>query len=114
MAFHEEKIKSQLIMLAAQFVAREASRQSIITVTGISLSRDGNHATVLCTVLPEAKEAEAIDFLRRQRTDFYQFVLNYTKGRKTPLFDFSIDVGEKSRQRLDKLFTDDKLSHDSK
>ena len=108
-AYREEKLKSVLMAYAAEFIAREASQRSIITVTDVELSEDLSQATIRCTIFPVEHEERALEFLRRQRSDLYHFVNAKMKSKRIPLFDFAIDEGEKSRQQLDKAFLADKL-----
>ena len=98
-----EKIASLLMRLGAQFVERESSGKSIITITGINMLDDGADATLLFTTLPEAEETKALEFLKRQRSDFRDYVKKNWRMNPLPHFDFEIDLGEKNRQNIDKL-----------
>jgi len=53
--------------------------------------------------MPESYEESALDFTKRQRTEFRNFVKKNTQLRRLPFFDFKIDHGEKHRQHLDTL-----------
>ncbi|PIR45027.1 MAG: hypothetical protein COV10_01590 [Candidatus Vogelbacteria bacterium CG10_big_fil_rev_8_21_14_0_10_51_16] len=107
-----EKFALQLKEVAADFFLHETTPQSLITVTSVTLSRDGRRATVLCTVLPDTEEANALSFLRRRRSDLYAFALEKLQKHRMPLFDIAIDRGEKSRQGLDKALYDDRLKRE--
>jgi len=98
-----EKMSSLLMMMAADYVERTSNRKSIITITGIDLSEDLKTAKLLFTVLPDNMEGEALEFLKRQRSDFRDFVKKNWKAKLLPFFDFEIDKGEKNRQRIDEL-----------
>ena len=99
----QHKIAEQLAQLAALFVSRESNRQSLITITRADVSPDLSKATVYFTVLPNEKEQEALDFLKRKRVEFRTHVKQQTQLRRLPYFDFVIDEGEKNRQHLDTL-----------
>jgi len=88
---------------AAKFLQEQSNRTSMITVTNVDLSRDGKHATIFFTVLPETSEQAALDFSMRQRSDFTKFVHDNTKIVRVPMVVFAIDNGEKNRQHIDKL-----------
>ena len=104
MAPHRAEILSQqLQQKAAEYLQRESNRTSLITVTRCVLSENQKHATIFFTVLPTDKEAVAIEFVRRQRGDFIQFIRDTAKIGRLPLLDFKLDVGEKNRQRIDEL-----------
>lgn len=89
--------------MAASYLNRESNRESLITVTRVSLSPDRRRATVFVTVLPESVEEKALGFLSRKESDFKYHVLKKSELRIIPKISFEIDKGEKSRQRLDEL-----------
>lgn len=101
--FHQEKVRGQLTELAVRFFAREASNVSLMTITNTILSPDEKQALVCFTVLPEAEEAHALEFAKRKRTEFREFVKKESRIGIIPYFDFAIDLGEKNRQRVDEL-----------
>lgn len=103
MKFRDEKVTSNLKNLTAEFVAREAGVQSLITVTNLVYSERNNIATVFISVLPEAKEASALDFLKRKKYELYEYVRDHLRIRAIPRFDFEIDTGEKNRQKIDEI-----------
>lgn len=98
-----ESIKKIVKHAAAEFLQRESSGVSLMTVTDIVLSPDEKYATILCTVLPEDKEDAAIEFAKRKRSEFKEYVKSHTKLGRIPLFDFAIDRGEKHRQKIDRI-----------
>lgn len=99
----KEKISSILLKLGAEFVERESSGKSIITITNIDVSPDLSEATLFFTTFPDAQEKDALSFLKRQRTNFREYVKKYWRMNPLPSFDFEIDKGEKNRQNIDKL-----------
>jgi ribosome-binding factor A len=98
-----EKMREALREVAAEFLAREAGPQSLITVTSASLSSEGRRGTVFITVLPESAEAAALAFANRNRGEFGQFFEKRIRGVSVPRVEFALDRGEKSRQRLDDI-----------
>jgi len=97
----EEKLKSAIREIAARFMQRESNGQSLITITDTQVSKDGKYVNILFTVLPEEKEADALDFSKRKRSEFRDFVKSELKLGRIPMFDFEIDKGEKHRQKID-------------
>ena len=89
--------------MAAEFINRESNRQSLITVTRVTMSSDNKRADVFLTVFPDNKVPEVMDFLKRQLREFRNFVKSQTKGKFVPMFNFVYDVGEKNRQEIDAL-----------
>lgn len=99
----QEKIAEALRETAAEFLAREAGRQSLITVTRVQLSPDAHRAVIYITVLPEKDEESALAFAQRHRTELGGFFKKRVRGAGLPYIEFKIDLGEKNRQRLDEL-----------
>ena len=101
--FRDEKLKDQIKKWAAEFLSRESNRASLITVTDVKLGNEAKEATVLFTVLPESKQEAALEFARRQLSDFREFMGKKVKAGRMPYFHFDIDRGEKHRQRIDEI-----------
>ena len=98
-----DKVANLLAELAAEFLARESNRQSLITVTHARMSPDLKRATVVITVLPDEQEATALDFARRKRRELREYVKSRTKFRVLPFLDVEIDKGQKLEQRFNEL-----------
>ncbi len=103
MSRHNERLVAELKRLAAEFLQRVAGPQSMITVTDCLLSADGQHATILFSVLPEERERAALGFAQRQRGDFVRYVHEHLRAGHLPQVRFALDEGEKHRQKIDKL-----------
>lgn len=102
-AYKEVKTENLIRELAAAFLQHESNGSSLITVTRVSLTDRLTKAIILISVLPEDKQDEALDFVRRKRAEFKEYVKKHAKIGRIPLFDFAIDFGEKNRQRIDEL-----------
>jgi ribosome-binding factor A len=89
--------------LANEFLIRESNRLSIITVTGVDVDREAERAIISVSVLPADKEVAAMDFLKRSRSDFREFVKEKARLSRIPFFDFEIDRGEKNRQKIEDI-----------
>ena len=103
MANRQEKIQEALRIAAAEFLAREANRQSLVTVTRTLMSEDGKRGTIYITAFPESAENAAVKFANRHRTEFADFFRKKVRGAFPPHVEFVIDLGEKNRQRLDEI-----------
>ncbi len=100
----ENRIAELYMALAAEFLERESTGQGLLTVTGISVSRDKRDVAILFTVFPDKYENSALSFAKRKRSEFREFVKEKTKYMAhCPIFDFEIDLGEKNRQKIDNL-----------
>src|SRR4051812_12989277 len=98
--FKEQKIEELIRQLAAEFLLHEsmpAGRHgaALLTVTGVHISDKLSKATILLSVFPDDKQAVALDFAKRKRTEFKEYLKEHAKMRKLPFVDFEIDVGEK-------------------
>jgi len=98
-----EKIQEAVRAVAAEFLVKEATPQSLITVTQVALSNDAKRADIYITVLPETAEQAALSFANRNRRELADFFRKRIRGAFPPHFEFKIDKGEKNRQRLDEL-----------
>jgi ribosome-binding factor A len=99
---HERDVEA-LRSTAAEFIAREAGPQSLITVTRAELSEDRRRGTIFITVLPETAELQAVEFANRNRAEFGHFFAKRIRGMHIPHVEFVIDEGDKVRRRLDEL-----------
>ncbi len=99
----QERVKELLRHLAAEFVSSAANTTPLITVTDVRVPPNFSEATVLVTVYPDRDEEAALLFLKRKRGELRTFVKARTKLKTIPRFDFTIDEGEKKRQRIDEL-----------
>jgi ribosome-binding factor A len=103
MSIKDLKTEELLKHLAAEFLQRESNRQSLVTVTGIELYDKRSKARILITVFPEDKQEAALDFARRKRSEFRDYLKKHARIHRLPQIDFDIDLGEKNRQRIDRI-----------
>jgi ribosome-binding factor A len=103
MSIKTERIKELLHDLGARFLSLNGNNSSLMTVTSVELSRDKKHATIFFTVFPDTFEKTALEFAKRKRGEFKEFVIENSKIGFVPQLDFAIDLGEKNRQRVDEL-----------
>lgn len=103
MGLRDERMKEAIRALAATFLNEESNGSSLITVTGVTLSPNGQNGTILITVLPDDKEAEALSFSRRKRSELRGMIMKKLDIAHPPFLEIDIDRGEKNRQRIDEL-----------
>ena len=103
MTLRQEKVSENIKHLSAEFLQRESSGSSLITVTNTDISKDLKRATIFITVLPETSEDSALNFAKRKRSDIRNYIRTKLKMKTLPFLDFEIDKGEKNRQRIDEL-----------
>lgn len=103
MTLRQEKVSKLIQKLAAEFLESESNRTSLITVTGSNVSSDLRSAEIFITVLPIEAEQDALNFVKRKRSDLRDYLRKKTKMRNLPFVDFVIDQGEKHRQKIDEI-----------
>ena len=97
------QVAETIAHLAGDFFARESNRRSLITVTYADISADLKNVTVFISVLPENYETGVLNFAKRSRADFREYLKEHSVMRYLPTIDFEIDYGERNRQRIDEL-----------
>ena len=107
MDHHIESSEKEIKKYASEYIAREASRLSLITITRSETSRDGKRAVLFVSVFPEKALDIAMNFLKRHQDDIRQHVLKRTKIARTPWLRFAVDSGEQNRQLVDELLRDE-------
>lgn len=105
----KEKIGQALKQLAADYFERESSGMSLITITNCDVSPDMRYAKLYMTVLPESKEEAALDFARRQLGNLRDYTKKKLVMKIIPTYSIDIDFGEKNRQKIDRLLTEEKM-----
>ena len=102
----ERQIKIGLTLrnIAQTFFQKESSGTSLITVTKADISRDLKHKDIYITVLPKSKEAHALAFAKRMRTDLRTEIKKKLQIRTIPNVEIKIDEGEIARQMMDNVF----------
>jgi len=80
---------------AAQWLAREAGPQSLITITRAEVSSDFRNATLFLSVLPEEKSEAALGLARRNIPELKKFLKEHTKLPRAPYIDFTLEREEK-------------------
>ena len=78
---------------AAQFIAREAGSESLITVIRAQSVAHGDRIMVFVSVFPVEKAHAALAFLERQREAFSDYLKENARLR-LPRIDFMLDNGE--------------------
>lgn len=99
----DKKFEEVIKKAATRFLLEEASGSSLITVTNVSVTPRFEHATVFFTVFPTDKEKTALEFAKRKRSEFKEYLKSETRISRIPFIDFEIDYGEKNRQRIDEI-----------
>ncbi|HUX81066.1 MAG TPA: ribosome-binding factor A [Candidatus Paceibacterota bacterium] len=76
---------------AAQFIAREAGGDSLITVIRAESASHGDRVLVFVSIFPEEKIPAALAFLERHREAFSNHLKSHARLRPLPRIDFLLD-----------------------
>lgn len=98
-----ERARSILQNVIADFIQSEANTDPLITVTRLDPSPDMKRVIVMITAYPTDKEEAAIIFLKRKGTDLREYIKKNARLRGIPHFEFMIDYGERNRQHVDEV-----------
>ena len=98
-----ERVANIIKELAAQFLGRENNHTSLITITSCICSSDLKRATIYITVMPDSKEHNALQFVKRKSGELRKFLKNNLTIKNIPFIEIAIDYGEKNRQKIDEL-----------
>lgn len=104
MSFRQEKVEGRLQEIISQFLNRQASTKSVVTVTHCDVPGDLKKVTAFISVFPEKFEQEALDFAKRQRTELRQLIAAEMPMKTIPFVEFELDAGEKNRQKVEQIF----------
>lgn len=97
------RVASLLRELVAAFVQQEANTDPLITITRVSTAPDYRRVTVFFTTVPEGKETDALNFLKRTGGELRGFIKKKSNLKIIPFMEFSVDYGERHRQDIDEI-----------
>ena len=86
----KERIAEIIAREAAQFIAREANSDPLITVVRAEGSSGGDRVRVFVSVLPEERTQAALSFLERHRETFSDYLKKNVRMR-LPRVTFLLD-----------------------
>ncbi len=91
---HGDRVIELIAHEAANFIGREASTESFITVIRAVPLSHGERVAVFVSIFPEEKIRPALAFLERQREAFSDYLKKKTRLSPLPRIDFLLDNGE--------------------
>lgn len=103
MSIKDTKEEHLLTQYAADYIAREAGRSTLITPTRTELARNRRNATIFVSVYPNDHTEHALAFLKRHKDLFRDYLKKVSRLAILPYITFELDYGERNRQRLDEL-----------
>ena len=109
MSERTEKVSNYLKELVATFLAGEANRNYLVSVTSCDISSDLKNSTVMLSVLPENKEGEVLELMKEKKNALNKYLMDKLHIKYIPRITFLIDLGEKNRLRVEELTQQTKL-----
>ena len=103
MSYRQEKVAGRLQEIISIFLNKTASPKSVITVTHCEVGHDLKKVTAFLSVFPESSESEALEFVKRKRSELRALIANQMPIKTIPFVDFEIDAGEKNRLKIEKI-----------
>lgn len=101
---HKAQFEEVIKAMASRFFLEESAvKDSLITVTNADASPDRKNVSIFFTVFPETKQKTALEFAKRKRSDFKEFLKREASLSIIPFVDFEIDFGERNRQNIDRV-----------
>ncbi len=97
------RVESLIRELVAAFIQQEANADPLITVTHVTTSPDYRRITVYFTTIPDGREEDALNFLKRSGGDIRGFIKKRSNLKIIPFIEFSVDYGERHRQHIDEI-----------
>lgn len=99
----DERYKEIIRQKASEFLEKESAGNALITVTSIKPFDNNKKVLIYFTVFPADRENGVLDFAKRKRSEFRDYLKHESRLFKLPFVDFEIDLGEKNRQKIDTL-----------
>ena len=99
----EGRVTAIIAQEAAQFIAREAGSNSLITVIRAQAASHGDRVLVFVSIFPEDKAQAALKFLERQREAFSDHLKTHARLRPLPRIEFLLDNRENDGSPLTEL-----------
>ncbi len=95
------RVESLIRELVASFIQQEANTDPLITVTRTSTSPDYRRVTIFFTTIPDGREEDALNFLKRCGSELRGYIKKKSNLKIIPFIEFSVDYGERHRQDID-------------
>ena len=77
--------------LGAQYIGRESTSQSLITVTKVVVTDYGRSATIYISVLPDKECRAALSFIEHHLTDIRGHIKDHSDLRVLPRLSVGLD-----------------------
>lgn len=96
-----DKVEKMIMKIASQFIENESNKSSLVTVSRVNITSDLKEAKIFISVLPETKENEVIEFLKRNLGELRNYFKEKTIIKTLPFFSIEIDQALKLERKID-------------
>jgi len=104
MPYRREKIEEWMRHELAELLQRDFRTPGVLlTIVGVRVSDDGQHATAHFSVFPETKREEVGGMLQRAIYHIQQAINKKMQIRPVPKIAFSLDVSGEEASRIDQI-----------
>ena len=94
--------------LAGEFLLREASKKTFITITRVELNKLGTLALIYCAIIPDKDRENAEKFLKRKSSMTRDYIKKNSRLRIIPTIRFVIDLGSQKSERIQEILSQNK------
>ena len=99
------KLQEVIRQVVSEYINKETNKTSLITITKVDITPNLSKCDIYVSVFPEESEESALNFLKRKRREVKNTIKHKMNLRRIPFIDFGIDLGEKNRQKMEKLMS---------
>jgi len=89
---YKQEYLTQLRLLISDWIAKNAYKNSLITITKCELSEFGGRISVYVSVFPTDGFSGALSFLRRHGADIADYLRDRQPNRRKPYLLFEPDI----------------------
>ncbi len=87
----DARLEELIHRLAAEHISREATSQSLITVTKVLVTDFGRSATIYISVLPDKECRPALAFIEHHLGELREYIRDHTDLRVLPHLSVGLD-----------------------
>ncbi|MBI4118308.1 MAG: ribosome-binding factor A [Parcubacteria group bacterium] len=102
-----EKASSALQKIVADFVEARAPKNTLLTVTDVAVSQDLRYIVAFVSVYPDVGDVSITKLLNADYRELNELIAKQADFKYMPKVVFEIDHGERNRQRIDELLSQD-------
>lgn len=99
----QERIRSWLRDIAADFIKTSANTSDLVTVTRAEISDDLKRADIYISAYPPEREKNTLTLLKKQEGELRKYAQARFKRKFLPAFEFRLERGDDQTLRVEEL-----------